>query len=131
MVKDAEAHSDEDKRKKGLVESRNKADQIVYTTEKTLKEYGDKVSAEEKNKIEQAIERVKSVIHNDNKDEIDRATEELLTASHKIAEEMYKKTTSQQYAGKPSEEQPEEKKEEKKEGKDGAVDADYEVMDDK
>jgi len=131
MVKDAEAHSDEDKRKKGLVESRNKADQIVYTTEKTLKEYGDKVSAEEKNKIEQAIERVKSVIHSDNKDEIDRATEELLTASHKIAEEMYKKTTSQQYAGKPSEEQPEEKKEEKKEGKDGAVDADYEVMDDK
>jgi len=131
MVKDAEAHSDEDKRKKGLVESRNKADQIVYTTEKTLKEYGDKVSAEEKNKIEQAIERVKSVIHNDNKDEVDRATEELLTASHKIAEEMYKKTTSQQYAGKPSEEQPEEKKEEKKEGKDGAVDADYEVMDDK
>jgi molecular chaperone DnaK len=131
MVKDAEAHSDEDKRKKGLIESRNKADQIVYTTEKTLKEYGDKVSAEEKKKIEQAIERVKSVIHNDNKDEIDRATEELLTASHKIAEEMYKKTTSQQYAGKPSEEQPEEKKEEKKEGKDGAVDADYEVMDDK
>ena len=131
MVKDAEAHSDEDKRKKGLIESRNKADQIVYTTEKTLKEYGDKVSAEEKNKIEQAIERVKSVIHNDNKDEIDRATEELLTASHKIAEEMYKKTTSQQYAGKPSEEPAEEKKEEKKEGKDGAVDADYEVMDDK
>jgi molecular chaperone DnaK len=131
MVKDAEAHSDEDKRKKGLIESRNKADQIVYTTEKTLKEYGDKVSAEEKKKIEQAIERVKSVIHIDNKDEIDRATEELLTASHKIAEEMYKKTTSQQYAGKPSEEPAEEKKEEKKEGKDGAVDADYEVMDDK
>jgi molecular chaperone DnaK len=131
MVKDAEAHSDEDKRKKGLVESRNKADQIVYTTEKTLKEYGDKVSPEEKKRIEQAIERVKSVIHSDNKDEIDRATEELLTASHKIAEEMYKKTTSQQYAGKPSEEQAEDKKEEKKEGKDGAVDADYEVMDDK
>ncbi len=131
MVKDAEAHSDEDKRKKGLVESRNKADQIVYTTEKTLREYGDKVSAEEKKRIEQAIERVMSVIHSDNKDEIDRATEELLTASHKIAEEMYKKTTSQQYAGKPPEEQAEEKKEEKKEGKDGAVDADYEVMDDK
>ncbi len=135
MVKDAEAHSDEDKRKKGLVESRNKADQIVYTTEKTLKEYGDKVSAEEKNKIEQAIERVKSVIHSDNKDEIDRATEELLTASHKIAEEMYKKTTSQQQTDRPSGESAEEKKSgngsEKKEGKDGAVDADYEVMDDK
>jgi molecular chaperone DnaK len=135
MVKDAEAHSDEDKRKKGLVESRNKADQIVYTTEKTLKEYGDKVSAEEKKKIEQAIERVKSAIQSDNKDEIDRATEELLTASHKIAEEMYRKTTSQQQTDRPSGESAEEKKSgngsEKKEGKDGAVDADYEVMDDK
>ncbi|MCJ7496691.1 MAG: molecular chaperone DnaK [candidate division Zixibacteria bacterium] len=135
MVKDAEAHSEEDQRKKGLIESRNKADQIVYTTEKTLKEYGDKVSAEEKKKIEQAIERVKSVIQSDNKDEIDRATEELLTASHKIAEEMYKKTTSQQQTDRPSGESAEEKKSgngsEKKEGKDGAVDADYEVMDDK
>ncbi len=81
--------------------------------------------------MKQAIEKVKSVVRSDNKEEIDRATEELLTASHKIAEEMYKKTTSQQSAGKPSEGQPEEKKEEKKEGKDGAVDADYEVMDDK
>jgi molecular chaperone DnaK len=129
MVKDAEAHSDEDKRKKGLVESRNKADQIVYTTEKTLKEYGDKVSAEEKKKIEQAIERVKSVIHSDNKDEIDRATEELLTASHKIAEEMYKKTTAQTSTPPPEEEKEKEKKEKGKE--EGAVDADYEVMDDK
>jgi len=131
MVKNAESHAEEDKRKKGLVEARNKADQVVYTTEKTLKEYGDKVSPEERKKIEQAVEKVKSVVRSDNKDEIDRATEELLTASHKIAEEMYKKTTSQQNAGKPSEGQPEEKKEEKKEGKDGAVDADYEVMDDK
>jgi len=132
-IKDAEAHAEEDKRKKGLVESRNKADQIVYTTEKTLREYGDKVSPEEKQKIEQGIEKVKSVIKSDNKEEIDRATEELLQASHKIAEEMYKKTTAQQQAaGKPSEEQTEEKKEEKKEeGKEGAVDADYEVMDDK
>jgi molecular chaperone DnaK len=138
MVKDAEAHSEEDRRKKGLVESRNKADQIVYTTEKTLREYGDKVSAEEKKKIEQAIERVISVIHSDNKDEIDRATEELLTASHKIAEEMYKKTTSQQQTDRPSGESAEEKKSEngsvgaeKGEKKEGAVDADYEVMDDK
>lgn len=131
MVKNAEVHSEEDRKKKALIEARNKADQVVYTTEKTLKEYGDKVSPEERKKIEQALEKVKSVIRSDNKEEIDRATEELLTASHKIAEEMYKKTTTQQSAGKPSEGQPEEKEEEKKEGKDGAVDADYEVMDDK
>ncbi len=52
MVKDAESHAEEDRKKKGLVEARNKADQVVYTTEKTLKEYGDKVSPEERKKIE-------------------------------------------------------------------------------
>ena len=133
MVKDAEMHTEEDKRKKGLVESRNKADQVVYTTEKTLKEYGDKVSSEEKQRIEQGIERVKSVLNSNNKEEIDRATEELLKASHKIAEEMYRKTTAQQQASgeQTGAEAGKEEKEEKKEGKEGAVDADYEVMDDK
>ncbi|HVP36902.1 MAG TPA: molecular chaperone DnaK [Terriglobales bacterium] len=131
MVKDAEVHSEEDRKKKALIEARNKADQIVYTTEKTLKEYGDKVSAEERQKIEQAIEKVKSVVRSDNKEEIDRATEELLTASHRIAEEMYKKTTTQQPAGGGPEAQPEQGKGEDKSKKEGAVDADYEVMDDK
>jgi len=131
MVKDAESHAEEDRKKKGLVESRNKADQVVYTTEKTLKEYGDKVSPEERKKIEQAVEKVKSVVRSDNKDEIDRATEELLTASHKIAEEMYKKTTSQQSAGGGPGGQSEQNKGEDKPKKEGAVDADYEVMDDK
>ncbi|MDH4223490.1 MAG: molecular chaperone DnaK [candidate division Zixibacteria bacterium] len=133
MVKDAESHADEDKRKKGLVEARNKADQVVYTTEKTLREYGDKVSPDEKKKIEQAIEKVKAVLNSNNKDEIDRATDELLQASHRIAEEMYKKTTAQQQATGTQTQAEEQKGDtgEKKEGKEGAVDADYEVMDDK
>ncbi len=133
MVKDAESHAEEDQRKKGVVESRNKADQIVYTTEKTLKEYGDKVSPEEKQKIEHGIEKVKSVLNSNNKEDIDRATEELLQASHKIAEEMYKKTAAQQQASgeQTRAEAGKEEKGEKKEGKEGAVDADYEVMDDK
>lgn len=126
MVKDAEAHTEEDKKKKGLIESRNKADQMVYTTEKTLKEYGDKISVDEKKKVEEAIEKVKSVMKGDNKEEIDKAVEQMLSASHRIAEEIYKKTAAQTSSPPPKEEK--EKGEKKKEKGEGAVDADYEVM---
>lgn len=126
MVKDAEAHTEEDKKKKALIESRNKADQMVYTTEKTLKEYGDKISVDEKKKVEEAIEKVKSVMKGDNKEEIDKAVEQMLSASHKIAEEMYKKTAAQTSSPPPKEEK--EKGEKKKEKGEGAMDADYEVV---
>jgi molecular chaperone DnaK len=131
MVKDAEAHSEEDKKKKALVEARNKADQMIYTTEKTLRDYGDKVSSDEKKRIEEKIERVKEAMRGENADQIDRSIDELMQASHKIAEEMYKQASTQQQAtsGEPPRE---EKKEEKKDkGKEGAVDADFEVVDDK
>jgi molecular chaperone DnaK len=134
MVKDAEVHSDEDKKKKTLIEARNRADQMVYTTEKTLKEYGDKISEDEKKKIEDAIQKVKDSIKGENADEINKAIEQMMSASHKIAEEVYKKTTAQAQAGGAGPQEPppgakEEKKEKK--AKEGAVDADYEVVDDK
>ena len=132
MVKDAEAHSEEDRKKKTLVEARNKADQMIYTTEKTLRDYGDKISSDEKKKIEEKIEKVKEAMRGESADQIDRSIDELMQASHKIAEEMYKQTSAQQQTT--SQETPkEEKKEEKKEdkGKEGAVDADFEVVDDK
>jgi molecular chaperone DnaK len=132
MVKDAEAHSEEDKKKKALVEARNKADQMIYTTEKTLRDYGDKVSSDEKKSIEEKIEKVKEAVRGDSAEQIDRSIEELMQASHKIAEEMYKQTTAQQQTTSqepPKEEKGEEKKEDK--GKEGAVDADFEVVDDK
>jgi molecular chaperone DnaK len=132
MVKDAEAHSEEDKKKKALVEARNKADQMIYTTEKTLRDYGDKVSSDEKKRIEEKIEKVKEAMRGESADQIERSIEELMQASHKIAEEMYKQTTAQQQATSqepPKEEKGEEKKEDK--GKEGAVDADFEVVDDK
>ncbi len=134
MVKDAEVHSEEDKTKKTLIEARNRADQMVYTTEKTLKEYGDKISDDEKKKIEDAIQNVKDKMKGENADEINKAIEEMMAASHKIAEEVYKKTTAQAQAGGAGPQQPppgakEEKKEEK--AKEGAVDADFEVVDDK
>jgi molecular chaperone DnaK len=131
MVKDGELHSEEDKKKKMLIEARNKADQLIYTTEKTLRDYGDKVSADEKKKIEEEMEKVKNVMGSESIEEINRAMDNLMRASHKIAEEMYKQSGQQQTQSQASSQEPpkEEKKEDK--GKDGAVDADFEVVDDK
>jgi molecular chaperone DnaK len=132
MVKDSQAHSEEDKKKKALVEARNKADQMVYTTEKTLKEHGDKVSEDERKNIEEKMEKVRQAAKGENAEEINKSIDELMQASHKIAEQMYKAAGAQQQTA--SQEPPkEEKKEEKPQdkGKDGAVDADFEVVDDK
>jgi molecular chaperone DnaK len=90
MVKDAETHADEDKHKKELVEVRNQADGLAYTTEKSLKEHGDKIDEETRKKIEEALEDLKKVMEGDNLDEIKQKTEALATASHKLAEAMYK-----------------------------------------
>ncbi|MFQ6002949.1 MAG: Hsp70 family protein, partial [Candidatus Zixiibacteriota bacterium] len=132
MVKDSEAHAEEDKKKRALVEARNKADQVIYTTEKTLRDYGDKVSADEKKNIEEKIEKAKEAMRKESADQINSSIDELMQASHKIAEEMYKQTAAQQQAT-PQEPPQEGKKEERKEekGKEGAVDADFEVVDDK
>ncbi|HQJ31030.1 MAG TPA: molecular chaperone DnaK [Syntrophales bacterium] len=96
LVKDADAHAEEDKRKRDLVEARNHADAFVYSVEKNIKEFGDKIDAAEKARIEDAIARVKKAIEGDDIDAIKRAQEELTTASHKLAEAMYAKTAGQQ-----------------------------------
>jgi molecular chaperone DnaK len=133
MVKDSEAHSEEDKKKKGLVEARNKADQVVYTTEKTVKEHGDKVSEDERKNIQDKMEKVRQAAKGENADEINRSIDELMQASHKIAEQIYRQTAGAQQQAASQEPPKEEKKEEKPQdkGKDGAVDADFEVVDDK
>jgi len=92
MVRDAEAHSAEDKKKRELIEARNQADSLAYSTEKTLKEFGDKVEAAEKKKIEDALAAVKKAMEGSDLDAIKQATEELSQASHKLAEAMYAKT---------------------------------------
>ena len=95
MVKDAEAHSDEDKKKKQLAEVRNEADNMVYSVEKSLREFGDKVSEDEKSNIQAAIDSTKKAMESDNPDAIKNAIQELSTVSHKLAEEMYKKASAQ------------------------------------
>jgi molecular chaperone DnaK len=125
MVKDAEAHADEDQKKRALIEARNRADQLVYSTEKSLKEQGDKIGAEEKEKIEQAIKKVNEALKGDQLDQINKSVEELTQASHKLAEEMYKQAAAQQ-AQAQAEAGPEPKPEGKEEG---PVEADFEVVD--
>jgi len=91
MTRDAESHSDEDKKKKQLAEARNEADTLVYTVEKSLKEYGDKVTETEKREIEEALERCKKVKEtSQDAAEIKGAVENLTKASYKIAEHIYK-----------------------------------------
>jgi len=89
MVKDAEAHAGEDKKKRELIEARNQADGLAYTTEKSLKEHGDKVDEETKKGIESALEDLKKAMEGDDPEEIKKKTESLAQASHKLAEVMY------------------------------------------
>jgi len=96
LVKDADAHAEEDKRKRDLVEARNHADAFVYSVEKNIKEFGDKIDAAEKARIEEAIAKVKKAIEGDDIEAIKRTQEELTTASHKLAEAMYAKTAGQE-----------------------------------
>jgi len=97
MVREAEAHAEEDRRKKQLAEARNEADNMIYTVEKTLRDMGDKVPAEDKKRIEEAIEKCRRIKDTSNDiNEIKSAVEELAQASHKIAEELYKKARTSQ-----------------------------------
>jgi molecular chaperone DnaK len=89
MVKDAESHAAEDKKKRETIEARNQADSMIYSTEKSLKEVGDKVDAVDKGAIENKIADLKKVMDSDDAESIKKATDELAQAAHKLAEAMY------------------------------------------
>lgn len=138
MVKDAEANAAADKEEKEAVETKNQAENLVFQTEKTLGEVGDKVDAEEKAKIQSALDTLKEKIKEGKTADIKEATEALVKVSHKMAEELYK--NSQQAAGAapgaaagdaaagPTVHGNESQEPPKKEGASGAVDADFEVV---
>jgi molecular chaperone DnaK len=90
MVKDAEKNAAEDKKRKEAIEVRNRADTLIYSSEKSLKEHGDKVSSDDKKSIEEAIAELKSALEEDNLEKINEKTEVLAAASMKIGEAMYK-----------------------------------------
>ncbi len=96
LINDAEIHAEEDKKKRELIDARNMADSLVYTTEKSIKEAGDKVDDSTKSNINQAIERLKKAMEGDNIEEIKRLSEELTHVSHKMAESMYAQASQQQ-----------------------------------
>ncbi|RMF47629.1 MAG: molecular chaperone DnaK [Deltaproteobacteria bacterium] len=121
MVQEAEAHASEDKKKRELIEARNQADGLVYTTEKALSEHGDKVDADTKSGIESALAELKQAMEGDDVDAIRQKTEALAQASHKLAEHMYQQ--AQQDAGDGAAEGDDKK--------DDVVDAEFEDVDDK
>jgi molecular chaperone DnaK len=128
MARDAESHAAEDRKLKDTIDARNKADAMVYNVEKTLKEHRAKVGEAEAKEIEAALEETKKTLTENDADKINAAVDRLTTASHKLAEAMYK-STSQPGAqqGPPTDGQP--KPEDK--GKDNVVDAEFVDVDDK
>ena len=126
MVRDAEAHADDDKKKKETVEARNQLDSLVYSTEKSLSEYGNDLDAGVKEGIEAALKSAKESLEGQDADAMRKAAEALSQSSHKLAEAMYAKASQQQAAQK-SGEQPDDKADgaagAKK--KDDVVDADF------
>ena len=133
MVEDAEKHAEEDKQMRELVDARNQADSLIYGTEKTLEEYGDKIDAAEKKEIEDAIAKLRDAMTKDNVDDIKSATETLQQASYKIAEEMYKQTAAEQAQAEAekaeTESEAEEGVKEEEVKEEEVVDADYKVVD--
>lgn len=98
MVKDAEAHAEEDHKILELVSSRNQCDGMIHSVRKSLKEYGEQLSDEEKSKIEAALKEAEDVLKTDKKEDIDAKTQALAEASHKLAEKMYQKDGGDQQA---------------------------------
>ena len=122
MKKDAEMHAEEDKKKKEIVETKNMADTLIFTTEKALRDAGEKITAEEKKPVEEAIEKLKKIKEGDNIDEIKKATEELSLSAQKIGEKLYK--SAQENANKDSSSpQNETQKEENSDGNSKVKDA--------
>jgi len=125
MQQDAEAHADEDKKRKEQVEARNQADAMIYSTEKSLKDLGDKVDAETKGKVEKEIENLKKIMEGDDTESIKKGIESLTQASHKLAEMMYSQAASEQPGGEAG---TGDTSSGKKSDDDDVVDADYEEV---
>jgi molecular chaperone DnaK len=122
MIKDAEAHADEDRKLAELVHARNHADGLIHATEKSLKDLGDKVHADEKSHIEAAIAAAKEAVKGDNKADIETKTEALTELSGKLAERVYAQEGSAEaehsHAGDSHAQQAD----------DGVIDADFEEV---
>ena len=135
MIKDAESHAQEDKKKKEVVELKNQADSLIHATEKSLKEHGSKISSEDKKKIEASLEALKKIKDSDNKEELKSKIDLLTQASMKLGEEIYKEAqkeaAKQQQAGKTNSASTKEDNKTGKKRKEKVVDAEFEEVDKK
>jgi molecular chaperone DnaK len=122
MVKDAEANADADEKRRALIEAKNKADSMVYSTEKSLSEYGDKIPAEEKTAVETAIADVRSAMEGDDPEAINSKVEQLTQASMKIGQHIYSQSAQENAGEQSSASEDNSKKDEK------VVDADFEEV---
>ncbi len=135
MTTDAEAHAEEDKKKREVVDLKNQADQLLYSTEKTLKEHGDKVSAETRGNIENALNNLKKAVKGDDADAIKKASENLETASHELGKVLYEEAAKKQAASAPGGQAkqapppPPPEGEVKRKGPDDVIDAEFEAKD--
>jgi molecular chaperone DnaK len=130
MVKEAEAHAAEDKKHKETVEARNQLDSLVYSTEKSLKEYGSDLDASVKENIENAVNKAKEALEGQDAQAMRTAAEQLSQSSHKLAEAMYAKASRQQAGQEPSGDAREQSTSDGKKKKDDVVDADFEEVKD-
>jgi molecular chaperone DnaK len=128
MTKNAKQFEEEDKKKKELIETRNQLDTFIYSTEKSIKDFGEKITEDDRKKVNEAVEKAKKALETDNVEEIKKAQEDLQKASYKLSEEVYKHTQKQ--GGAPGEEaggaEPASEK-----NKEDVVDADFKVDDEK
>ena len=114
MKKEAELHAEEDKKKQAEIEAKNMADSLVYDSEKTIKEAGDKIKAEEKKEAEEKIEALKTAQKSGNIEDVKSKTQELSQIMQKIGTELYKNSPP---AGEPKPEEPKENNDNAEEGK--------------
>ena len=130
MVKDAEAHSEEDKKRKDEIEIRNQTDSLAYSTEQTVKELGDKVPADMKKQAEDAVAEAKKALDGTDVDAIKAAGDKLQEVGHKLAEVVYSSTNSDAASGNAAAADASAGSQAGSNGGDDVVDADYEVVDD-
>ena len=128
MVKDAEQHADEDKKKRELIEAKNKAESIVHQAEKNLKDFGDKVADADKTAIEAAIKELKDVMEGSDLDAINNKTEALMNATMKLGEAMYKAQQAEAGANAAGADAGAEQPQPQADKKDDTIDADFEEV---
>ncbi len=123
MRQDAEAHAEEDKKRREVVDLKNQGDSLAHQVEKSLNEHGEKVSGEDRSNIESALNQLREALKGDDRDAIQRGMEQLTQAAHKLAEHMYegRGSAGQTQAG------PAPSEEESAASDEDVIDAEYEV----